>query len=154
MQDTASMLARIEQVLTARGWSRREWSRQAGLTEESHLAGIMRRLRAGDAGMSTTTLAALATAANVSLDWLVFGRGEMTPGHPPPAELYDPEYPSRAVAVAAARVLGYSERVIREVMLIRGFAVDPGVEFWIQQLHSAHARALADAEPHESANGD
>ncbi len=95
-------------VMDAKGWTEREWARQAELKELSNVNKLLKRADEhpdripGDAN----TFAALAKAAKVSLDWLALGRGA-----PVPADLdvtnipNDPKYPARSLAVAAASLM-------------------------------------------------
>lgn len=61
---------RIRLTLAATGWSQRELARRAGLKSESNIQQIIKT-----EGMHVWTLIAVADAANVSLTWLLTGRG-------------------------------------------------------------------------------
>lgn len=133
-----SLLQRMREVMADTGWSAREWARRAGLPEESHVNTIMRRLRAkgGDdpKAMDLVTATKLAQAANVSLDWLALGRGTKGGGWSPIQP--DPAYPSRAVAVVAARLAGWPRDGIDRVLRMNAFAADPGLEVWMGLLRA------------------
>ena len=73
---------RLEQLREAKGWSGREFSRNAKLGEAQFRQIQVR----GGARASTTTLRAFAEAASASLDWLLTGDGapfpDATPAEP------------------------------------------------------------------------
>lgn len=119
---------RMQQIMDWNQWSAREWARQAGLPE-SHLNTIIMRLRGDGKGTNVTTLAKLAEAANVSLDWLWAGRGSPSG---PITNTQDPRYPSRGRVIAALRFLGEDvpRGVIDALLAEAGFIDDPGVQYW------------------------
>jgi len=134
-----TILDRMKAVLGMRGWSRRRWSREAGLAEETHVGGLMKRMEsdpdrlAGD----INTYTKLADAAHVSLDWLLLGRG--TPNGMTIEVTDDPKYPTRARVIAAAHWTGiFGEAAIRAALAHNEPATDPGAEFWLRflQLHN------------------
>lgn len=138
---------RLEQVLEWKGWSAREWARLAGLAEETHVTQIIRRFRRSpdSATVDASTLAALARAANVSLDWLWFGRGLPTS---PGIDLEpDPKYPTRGIAVAAARLYGFRSEAIARVMAEDRFDDDPGLDYWRARLEAENAAATPSLPP-------
>jgi hypothetical protein len=137
---------RMEEVLAWKDWSAREWSRRAGLQEETHVTQIIRRFRADPEGASVDAgvLAALARAANVSLDWLWFGRGLPTVSGIDLAP--DPKYSTRAIAVAAAKLYGFRSEAVARVMAEDRFAEDPGLDYWRARLEAENA-AVVPAEP-------
>lgn len=135
-----SLRERLESVLEDKGWSAREWARLAGLKEPSHVNTMLRRLRQNpDATFEEETLAKLAAAADVSLDWLQLGRGtkdgSFTKIEP------DPVYPSRAIAIAAATLAGWRREAIDTVRGMGGFAKDPGLQVWLGLIESEHVGA-------------
>lgn len=129
---------RLQDVMDERGWNPAEWAKRAKLKERTHLNTILRRLDADPAsGVAVQVLVALADAAGVSLDWLATGR---LPKYIVRTEL-DQRYPSRSVAIAAARLLGVDERAITLIAAVDDVPVDPGGEYWTQRLFLA-AREL------------
>ena len=79
--------------------------------------------------MESRTLAALARAADVSFEWLATGSyGPSVPD--------DARYPSRARAVAAAHIVGYSEAAITAVRGVIDLPADPGVDYWLTLLRA------------------
>jgi hypothetical protein len=121
----------MDQVLEWTGWSGREWARRAKLKEENHVNLIMQRLRDdAKATVDAKTLIALADAADVSLDW--FARGIGSPqGHKIEP---DGKYPSRSLALAAARLIGVDRGILDEVRKMADLAADPGAHFWLHQI--------------------
>lgn len=130
-----TVLDRMHAVLKMRGWSRREWARRAGLAEETHVGGLMLRMKedpnrlAGD----IETYTKLAEAASVSLDWLLLGRG--TPNGMTVDVADDPKYPSRARILAIAHWAGFGEATIRAALAHNDPPTDPGPTYWLQFLH-------------------
>jgi hypothetical protein len=122
-----------------------EWSRKAGLKERTHISRLIARL-AADPGASADsgTMAAIADAADVSLDWLLLGRGAFEPPAPTP----DRRYPSREGVLLGARMYGtFPEASIRFVESINHFDSDPGPTYWLGQLISHSAALLAPPTP-------
>ncbi len=116
-----------------------EWARRAGLKERTHISRLIARL-AADPGASadSSTMAAIADAADVSLDWLLLGRGAFEPPAPTP----DHRYGSREAVVLGARMYGaFPEASIRFIESINHFDHDPGAAYWLGQL-VAHSTAL------------
>ena len=87
--------------------------------------------------MESRTLAALASAAHVSLEWLA--TGSFGPGIGE-----DAKYPSRPRALAAAYLVGYSEATIAAVAGLNTPESDPGVDYWMTLLRAKH---LEEAKP-------
>jgi transcriptional regulator with XRE-family HTH domain len=75
---TTEFAARIREMREHLGISARELDRRAGLAE-----GHTSLIETGTRGVEAKTLAALAGALGVSLDWLVLGR-DATPPHGTP----------------------------------------------------------------------
>ncbi|HET9954152.1 MAG TPA: hypothetical protein VFQ61_06595 [Polyangiaceae bacterium] len=123
---------RLEAVLAHHGWSARHWSVAAGCREESHVSQLMRTLRREDKPFTgeLATWVKLANAAQVSLDWLCFGRNEPEWANAPTKP--DP-YPSRASVLSVAPTLGFSQAAIADVA---GLTLDhdPGFEYWLHEL--------------------
>lgn len=72
-----TLLARLEQVKSARGWSWDSWSTTAGLSQ-GYLRTLCTRLRKGaDHAADHESLRRLAAAADVPLTWLEDGVGAM-----------------------------------------------------------------------------
>lgn len=142
-----SLLERIEFVLENKKWSARKWATLAGLSEATHLSTIMRRLEDDpEADVSSRVLAKLADAANVSMDWLAIGRG--SPSGTFVSVERDPRYPSRGLAIAAARVYGYRDDAISKVLAVDSFPVDPGLDYWAALLRAEHEGAMRLLPPH------
>jgi hypothetical protein len=144
---------RMQFVLDTKGWSAREWARRAGLKEEGHVGGLIRRMKkaparlAGDIG----TYAKLADAASVSLDWLVLGRGQ--PDGIAASVAEDEQFPSRARVIVAARLLFFDEpgidAVIEAVCSQNDLRSDPGTDYWRQlvDLKRAELRVPSPSRP-------
>ncbi len=164
-----TLLKRMHEVLRVRNWTAREWSRQAGLREETHVGTIMRRLKKmphGDALKGeVATYVKLASAARVSLDWLLLGEGQMelldgnsaaeggSAGHAAQAKApilivgSDDAYPSRPAVLVAAQLLGaFSPQAIRSVAAMNP-EQDPGVRYWLQMLGIEHDRLAGQTPP-------
>ena len=126
-----SLLKRMREVLSERGWDESEWAIEAGLRERTHVSTILRRLEAKpESSVDMKTLIALADAAGVTLDWLATGR---EPKYRAVSEK-DPRYPSRGQAIAAARLIGIPEHVIAAVANVDDLSQDPGAAYWLQRL--------------------
>lgn len=125
------LLERLQEVLDDTGWTAKEWAVRANLAEPTHLYTSLRRLKAKpDHQLDVTTLAALADAAGVTLDWLALGRLPKLSARGAP----DPKYPSRSQAIAAARFMGIPEAAIARVATVDDLPLDPGTENWMQRL--------------------
>lgn len=143
-----TLLERMQFVLDSKGWSGREWARQAGLSEENHVNNLMLRMRKDTEGRlagDIETYAKLAKAASVSLDWLILGRGAPTGDALEISD--DPKYPSRARVVVVAYWLGFSEAIIRAVLDHDGPDVDPGPDYWLRLLQLKQAELSAPGAP-------
>jgi hypothetical protein len=100
-----TLLDRLQSILDERGWSQRELSREAKL-DDRHVGVIMGRLRKNpDAKLEHDTVAAIAKAGRVRLEWLSTGEeprelraatGELTIERPD-------RYPNRAVVIETYR---------------------------------------------------
>ena len=132
---------RLEEVMHWTGWSAREWARRAKLTEEGHVNALLRRCRMLDTiKVDVSTIGPLAAAANVTLDWLVTGRGHPTG---PLDEFQDPLYPSRGRVVASLKFLDFHQGVAVSILAENGFADDPGLEYWQDRAKLENARISA-----------
>lgn len=138
-----SLLERMQEVMRVRKWSEREWARRAGLKEEANVNQIVRALKkdpdpekvAGSADLFVK----LARAANVSLDWLLGGRGSP---YSFTVDVHDdPRYPSRARVIGVAHLLGFSEAAIRAVSE-HAPDRDPGADYWLRILQAEQARVV------------
>jgi hypothetical protein len=147
-----SLLDRIGEILEETKLNPSQLAAKAELKERTHVHTLMRRLRAKpDASLDMPTLVAIARAGNVTLDWLITGQ---EPKRPPIADA-DPKYPSRASALAAARLLGWPEAAIAQVAAVDNLASDPGAEHWMQRLMvatrelaaGAHKNAVRESKP-------
>lgn len=145
------LLDRILTVLEDNGWSETEWSRRAGLKEATHVSTLIRRLRGNpNATLDAQTAAKLADAANVSLDWLLLGRG--TKGGAYIVAQADARYPTRGVAIAAGWTFGYKPEAIKRVLCVEHFPEDPGLEYWLALLKAENeiAGRLLPAPPDDA----
>lgn len=141
------LLERIEFVLESKNWSAREWAKRAKLSEQSHVSTIMRRLREDpEADVSIKVVGKLADAADVSLDWLALGRG--TPSGTFVTVDRDSTYPSRGIAIAGARVFGWSADAVARVKSVDHFPDDPGLDYWVALLKAEHEGATRLLPPH------
>lgn len=129
---------RFRQIMDWTGWSAREWARRAGLREESHVNRLISRLEnEPDAAVNVDTLARLADAAKVSLDWLWLGRG--LPGAIVEGS-DDPRYVSRGKIISALWLMGYPPEVGESLLTENGFVDDPGVEYWLDRARTEARR--------------
>ncbi len=88
-------------------------------------------------GAHANTMAAIARAGGVSIDWLVNGTGD-----PDVVVELDERYPSRAEAARFARANGFPEEAIREVLEIAlDSDSDPGGDYWYEEIRQAVRRA-------------
>lgn len=132
-KDLSTLLSRMEEVMRSRKWSARRWAQEAGLSESSHVSGLMRIMRKEGREYvgGLETWAALALAAGVNMDWLVYGRGEQWISEfPMPKD----RYASRAILLGVAHALGFSDETIDAVARLDGFARDPGPEYWMGEM--------------------
>ena len=128
--------ARIREVLDARRWSERELSARAGLAPV-HVGKILDR---GGSRAGGETLAKIAKAAGVSLEWLVTGEG--------PRDLetrveYTDDYPARAPLLAALRSSGdpFDAAVLAELKLTTySGAENLTLSEWIEEAAAAAGR--------------
>lgn len=65
----------------------------------------------------------------------------------------DPKYPARGLAVHFARLWGAPEDRIRRVQLRSDLGVDPGIEFWINELRPAQGESSTPAPPTTGSSG-
>ncbi|HKY41353.1 MAG TPA: hypothetical protein VJN18_35715 [Polyangiaceae bacterium] len=139
----------MRSVLKLRGWTEREWARQAELKEESNVNKLMRRLETnpdefpGDA----RTLQKLADAAGVTMDWLALGRGA-----PLAADFVigdDARFPSRPAVAFAGFLMGFPRSAIDAMLELElvGVGADPGPDYWLQVLLLERAKLTPPAAP-------
>lgn len=79
---------RLRSVMKSKGWTQREWPEKAGLSHGAISSFFSRAQKDPDATMHGSALKKLATAADISLAWLVSGEGEpdtfaLAPADPP-----------------------------------------------------------------------
>lgn len=132
----ATIFDRMKWVMKLRGWSEREWARQAKLVEETNVNKLMKRLKENPSEFpgDASTLQKLADAAGVTMDWLALGRGE--PLASDAVFRDDPRYPSRPAVALAGFLIGFPKAAI-DAMLnheLAGASVDPGADYWLQVL--------------------
>jgi len=132
-----TLAERMRWVMSAKGWTEREWARKAQLKEMSNVNKLLRRAEEnplripGDAN----TFAALAKAAKVSLDWLALGRGTPVPvGVDVTNVPDDPKYPTRPGVIAAGYIMGFPSIAIDAIAVFDAGPLDPGQDFWLQLL--------------------
>ena len=113
-----------------RGWNATKWSRLAGVSR-GHVRLTIENERES---IETKTLIALADTAGVSVEWLATGRGDPLSINLRIAD--DSKYPSRAKAIAAARLLELDERAIASVLEVSGLSADPGAEYWLSLIRT------------------
>lgn len=126
-------------MLKLRKWSPGKWSTLAGLSRD-HVRQVL--LKAQES-IETRTLIALADAAGVSVEWLATGRGDPLSINLRIAD--DSKYPSRAKAIAAARLLELDERAIASVLEVSGLSADPGAEYWLSMIRTELLKHANDA---------
>jgi hypothetical protein len=128
-------LERIRWVMKERGWNESQWAKAAQLKERSNLNKLIKRLiaRPGEVPGDIKTFVKLADAANVSLDWLLLGRG--TPDvDGATTVLDDSKYPTRSRVVLIGRLLDFPDAAIDAVIKFDAGDADPGRDFWLQLL--------------------
>lgn len=143
-----TVISRMRLVMDLRGWSEREWCRQAGVKEESNVNKLIKRMSedptkvAGDAN----TFAKLAKGAGVSLDWLLLGIGAPTP------ESIDftthDHYPTRPRVLLGAFIMGFPRAAIDAVLAHNGPESDPGWEYWVRLLQVEQTKLAAPSIQH------
>lgn len=143
-----TVIERMQFVMDLKGWSQREWCRQASIIEESNVNKLIKRMRedpsrvAGD----INTFAKLASAAGVSLDWLVLGVG--TPTSSTMEFSSDDRYPTRPRVLLGAFIMGFPREAIDAVLAHDGPAVDPGWEYWVRMLQVEQTKLAAPMTKH------
>lgn len=142
-----TILDRMKWVMKLRGWSEREWARQAKLREETNVNKLLKQLRdkpdelVGDA----KTFAKLADAAGVTMDWLALGRGV-----PLAADFVvgdDARYPSRPAVALAGFLMGFPQGAIDAVLAHELSGPDPGPDYWLQLLLLERAKLTPPSVP-------
>ena len=132
---------RLRWVMEHRKWSMSKWSIKAGFSERSTLEKALKRMRDNpNASMSVDTLVKLANAAAVSVEWLATGKGERFAA---PNVEADALYPTRALAIAGARIYLYEDVAIERVLAVDDLRTDPGLDYWIHLLKAEHEAARA-----------
>lgn len=91
------LTGRIDAICKARGWSDRAWSLKAGLSSQYIHTARVRAERDPSYCLPEKGAAALARVAQVSPEWLRFGRGTMDSHTPAPSNDARPD--ARAVFV-------------------------------------------------------
>jgi hypothetical protein len=138
-----SLPDRIDRLWRATGryQSERQFLRTCGISE-AYLSQFRSRCRAiGDqAGLNVESAHRMARELGLSIEDLIGAD---------PLHLPDDEYPSRAQAVAAARLLRYPESAVVSVSAQHP-AVDPGARYWFRLIDAA---ASADVLPVQPASG-
>lgn len=118
---------RFESVLQETGMSAREWARKAGLKSETSVGHI---LNEHTKTMNPESLAALAIAAGVSVEWLTFGTLDKT-GRPVPLPVY------RRPAAELAHVSD-SARDTLAIGIAIGACEDAGLSAALGKFYSEH----------------
>lgn len=126
-------------MLKLRKWSPGKWSTLAGLSRD-HVRQVLLKEQES---IETRTLIALADAAGVSVEWLATGRGDPLSINLRLAD--DSKYPSRAKAIAAARLLELDERAIATVLEVSSLSSDPGAEYWLSMIRTELLKHANDA---------
>jgi hypothetical protein len=139
-------LDRMRWVMKARGWNESQWAKAAQLKERSNVNKILKRIEdTGEISGDMRTFVKLAAAAEVSLDWLLLGRGA-----PQVASLSlpdDPKYPARMGVLLAGFFLGVSKEVLDAVVAFDPGPADPGTDFWLQLLLGKRAEFTVKQAP-------
>lgn len=134
---------RFELVLAQKGWSARSWAERAGLSSPGHVSTIIANAKKGKSkDVSFAVFRALADVADVPVDWLATGRGDIAQHANRHVDNSDP-YPSRKLVIAAARVALFPDEAIEMVRSIDSYADDPGRGVWFDELRAAESRVLA-----------
>ncbi len=139
-------------VMAAKGWSEREWARQAGLKEPSNVNKLLKRAKEDPDRIpgDINTFAALAKAADVHLDWLALGRGTPVSTDLNVTQIPDdPKYPTRPSVIAAGYLMGFPAAAISAVAAFDAGPIDPGQDFWLQLLLGKRAELSRAAAPHQ-----
>ena len=127
-----TILDRIDLIKGWTGKSARALAKAAGLSPNA--INTMKQRKSEEP--SPLTLAAIAKAGNVRLEWLVTGEGH--PFNLPAGIEPDPDYPTRSWAVALAS-MGEDNKVPAEVikrLLSNSPKTDPGMWYWIDLMRS------------------
>lgn len=126
-------LKRMKKAMKMRGWNESQWAAAAGLKERSHVNKLLKRIaETGEVAGDMKTFVKLADAANVSLDWLLLGRGQPVPVDLAVTE--DAKYPTRASVVWVGKILDLPQDVVDFVLNFDAGPSDPGADFWLQLL--------------------
>ena len=137
-----TLVERIEWILENRAEkedgrpNQRAFSRAAGL-EETHIGKILKRLHKKPTGdLEGRTLAAIAHAGGVSLEWLVTGAGEPVTALPRPLSPLNEARRRRALAGALALEAGRPESAVKRTL---GLPIDPAdyeqpTLWWVEQI--------------------
>lgn len=132
----SALWQRLEQVMEMRDLNPSSWATLAQVPRATVRLAIKEKRES----MESRTLAALASVANVSLEWLA--TGSFGPSIPE-----DSRYPSRPRAIAAAHLVGYSEAAIASVAAIDNLPSDPGVRYWLALLEAKDLEHVEPAAP-------
>lgn len=139
-----TLAERLQHVMAATGLNPSSWAKLADVPR----ATVRLAIKHQRDSMESRTLAALASAAEVSFEWLA--TGSYGPGLPD-----DARYPSRPRALAAGRLAGYSKATLAAIAGIDTLDHDPGMDYWImllltKHLENAEAPRLLAAKPDEN----
>lgn len=123
----STLAERMIETMRLRGLNPSSWATKAGVGRET----VRLTIDNGRDSAETKTLIPLARAANVSFAWLAAGEGE-----PEPASTETPDrYPSRAIALRAANLVGWSE-AMAIVASVDHLPSDPGLDYWMALLRA------------------
>jgi hypothetical protein len=141
-------LDRIRWVMKVKGWSESQWAKEAELKERSNVNKLIKRMveNPGEIVGDMKTIAKLADAAKVSLDWLVLGRGAPSIATFRVAD--DAKYPTRPSVLVAGHILGFPEAALAAVEAFDAGPVDPGADYWLQLLLGKRAE-FSVPQPHQ-----
>jgi hypothetical protein len=139
-----SLADRIDRLWkdTGRYTSERHFLRKCHISE-GYLAQFRSRLaKAGKAEIASDKAVAMASELGISVDDLLGAH---------PLHLPDDEYPERAAAVGAARLLRYPESAIMSVAN-ETHPHDPGVGYWFRRIEAAAAARPIETAPSTQRN--
>lgn len=137
-----SVADRLNKVIDDRRLSMRDWGLRSGLSHGA-LKNLIDRFEADPRHECVVwTLVDLAEAEDLSLDWLILGRGHETAHHNAEADLY----PSRADAITLARRTGTPVEILEAVMAETP-EDDPGTDYWLRRIRQLRLAMSSPALP-------
>lgn len=132
--DAKQLVKRLDAARQHCGLTVREWSTRAGLSE-NYASTFRSRVVRGRVNIEMKSIQALARAAGVSLEWLLYGRGTMLEPSLPPGDA-DLRFPNRGIAILVAGRMNVPDEAIAKVRALEPVS-DLPVSEWVRQLEAA-----------------